>query len=337
MFPRLLINLEKIKLNTAFIKQLAPHLLLAGVTKGCGGDIKVGQAMLAGGATQLADSRLLRLRCLRQYFPQTPLLMLRQPLQDEVAEAVKLNLTVVVSTHAAAAALAEAAAKQNNPLSLMLMLEVGSLRDGLLPSEAIDLAVNLQKKSNLKISGVAANVGCHQGKMPDTTVFKTIKKVVCDLEKKGCHLKYVSGGNSSLISYLTTKSLPRYINHVRIGEAILLGVDTLNNKPVTGLATDAFIVEAEIIESKKKNHYYNQVIGLGRQEIGFGSLKPLIPGEITNITSDHLVMRTKHALAATSNTVKFYPNYFALMSLTESRYVKKKYIEADGTFVTLSG
>jgi len=327
LLPTVQINLAKIRSNTAFLKSLAPGLLLAGVTKGCGGDAKVAAAMLAGGAEQLADSRLKRLRRLRKRFPKVPLIMLRQPLKDELDEVVKHNLITVVSCRSVAKALAKAAAKQGKDISLILMLEAGSLREGLFPDEALALAKVLKEQPAVKLDGVAVNIGCYQGKMPDNFVWQLLLQVTAAIKKLGFSLKYISGGNSSVVSFLKTKTLPQEVNHLRIGEAILLGMDTLSNQQVPELAADAFTVEAEVVESKKKNGYYNQVVALGRQEVGFGSLQPLNAGEISIINSDHLVVRSKQVLALTGETVKFIPDYFALMSLMESAFVKKRYIK----------
>lgn len=327
--PTVRINLAKIRTNTAFIKSLAPQTLLAGVTKGCGGDPEVAAAMLAGGAEQLADSRLKRLRRLRQRFPDVPLIMLRQPLKHELNEVVKHELITVVSCRSVAKTLAKVAAKQGKVVPLILMLEVGGLREGLFPNEAIALAKALKNQPAVKLDGLAVNVGCYQGKMPDSSVWQLLLQLSYELKKLGFSLKYISGGNSSVISFLKAKTVPQEVNHFRVGEAILLGIDTLSNQPVAELAADAFIVEAEVIESKKKNGYYNQVVALGRQEVGFGSLQPINAGEISIINSDHLVIRSKQLLALTGETVKFIPDYFALMSLMESAYVKKRYIKED--------
>lgn len=329
MLPTVQINLAKIRANTAFLKSLMSQALLAGVTKGCGGDLKVAAAMLTGGADQLADSRLKRLRCLRQQFPKVPLIMLRQPLKHELVEVVKHNLITVVSCRSVAKALAKVAAEEGKVVSLILMLEVGSLREGLFPHEAVALAKVLKKQPAVKLEGLAVNVGCYQGKMPDCSIWQTLLQVANELKKLGFSLRYLSGGNSSVISFLKTKTVPQEVNHFRVGEAILLGIDTLSNQQVPELAADAFIVEAEVIESKQKNGYYNQVVALGRQEVGFGSLQPLSAGEISIINSDHLVVRSKQLLALTGESLKFIPDYFALMSLMESAYVKKRYIKED--------
>jgi predicted amino acid racemase len=65
-------------------------------------------------------------------------------------------------------------------------------------------------------------------------------------------LTIISGGNSANYEwYKSTKDVGN-INNLRLGESILLGLETVNRKTIPGLHTGAFQLVAEVIESKKK-------------------------------------------------------------------------------------
>jgi predicted amino acid racemase len=85
-----------------------------------------------------------------------------------------------------------------------------------------------------------------------------------DYLKGECQLpiEYVSGGNSSSLKLLYDGLIPPGINHLRIGEGILLGRETLTGSYLPDLYHDAFIVEAEVIQAQYKPAVPDGEVGL---------------------------------------------------------------------------
>ena len=148
---------------------------------------------------------------------------------------------------------------------------------------------------------------------------------------------------------MSSREIPHAINQVRIGEAILLGKETLFQEPVSGTFQDAFVLESEVMEVREKplfawekGHVEKEssrvrkqaVVALGRQDIGSGRLFPCMPGiSVLGVTSDHLVVKVDkgvHQLRA-GDVLSFVPEYQALAAAMISPFVNKEYLtEGEG-------
>ncbi len=136
---------------------------------------------------------------------------------------------------------------------IILMIESGDLREGLMPSELDGIVAQVILLDGIQLAGVGTNLACFGGIEPDDEKMRLLSSIAQNIEDKyELKLKYVSGGNSANYNwYISTKHIGR-INNLRLGESILLGRETLYRKPIPGLFTDAFTLQAEVIESKIK-------------------------------------------------------------------------------------
>ena len=107
--PQLHVDTEVVGRNTEVVAALLREhgLDLVGVTKGCLGEPRVGAAMLAGGATALADTRDHNLRRLRDALPRAELHRIYLP---PLGSPFETGDVTYVSTAAGAAAVAAAPA-----------------------------------------------------------------------------------------------------------------------------------------------------------------------------------------------------------------------------------
>ena len=89
---RIEVDCERIRANAAAVTELcARHgIEVAGVTKCVRGEPEVARAMLAGGCTMLADSRLDNVARMRDAGIEAPILLLRLPALSEVDDVVRL-------------------------------------------------------------------------------------------------------------------------------------------------------------------------------------------------------------------------------------------------------
>lgn len=326
--PHLIIDLAKIRDNTSTLSTIAHPIEIFGVTKGCAGAVPVARAMIDGGATGLADSRLPHLRELRECFPRLPLLALRQPMRHELSDMVGLDLTIMVSDPSILASLAEICRHRSKQQEILVMIEVGDERDGLAPENFLSFATQLERWPTLRLSGIAANVGCHGSQ----TNCDEAVKIITELAKKNMssvpNLTTISAGNSSCWGMLSVGKIPGAVNHLRLGELILLGRETVNGESVDRLNQDACRVQAEVLEAATKKSGKQLVLGIGCQDIGLGEIKPLDKRlEVARITSDHTVLRVGGDIdLKRGDQVSFAPSYFALQALSGSAYVRKTFI-----------
>lgn len=337
MYPLLTIDLGKIEHNSKLLVKRCNDrgIDVVGVTKCCLGSIPIAEAICAGGVGSIGDSRLKNLRKLNKA-GISPLVMLRQPMKYEAAEVVETVDVSLISEIDAAVNLAKCATASEKKHSIILMVEAGDLREGILPSDLPGVVEKIRKLPALTLSGIGVNVACLEGKLPSTATLELLCQLAKEIEQElNSDISVISGGNSSALRLLEFGQIPDGINQLRIGEGILLGQETSEYKSIEGLYQDAFLLSAEIIEVREKRvrpgvWRKRAVLALGRQDIADGLVKPLIDGvEVLEISSDHLVIGLDNCFEKmqVSNSVVFIPSYFALLAAMTSPFVNKKFCE----------
>lgn len=137
---------------------------------------------------------------------------------------------------------------------IFLALELGDLREGILPEELPEIVDTALKLPNISIAGLSANFGCLMGKLPDQDVSAVLKNTLSSVKRRtGFEFEFVSFGGTAVYPALVNDILPDEVNQIRIGEAIFFGYNLIENKPIQGLIDDAFILSGEILEIREKN------------------------------------------------------------------------------------
>jgi len=337
LYPLLTIDLDKIEHNSKLLVKRcnARGIDIVGVTKCCLGSVPIAKAICAGGVGSIGDSRLKNLRKLNRA-GISPLIMLRQPMKHEVAEVIKIVDVSLISEIDAAVSLAQSAVASQKEHSIILMVEVGDLREGILPTDLPDVVEKILDIPALNLLGIGVNVACLEGESPSTETLNFLCQLAKEIEQElNLDISIISGGNSSALRLLEFGQIPEEINQLRIGEGILLGQETSEYKSIEGLYQDAFVLTAEIIEVREKRVRpgaleKRAVLALGKQDIADGKVKPLINGiEVLEISSDHLVVGLDNCSKKmqVSNSVAFIPSYFALLAAMTSPFVNKKFCE----------
>ncbi|MBS3909451.1 MAG: alanine racemase [Actinobacteria bacterium] len=338
--PRIVIDLTKIEHNTRVLMSTLGGfgIELAGVVKAVLGSPEVARAMLNGGATIIGDSRLANLRRLASV--GAPLMMLRQPMRDEVEEVVSITDVSLVSELRAIEWVARAARAQGKRYKVIIMVETGDLREGVLPAELERFVGEAQRHDSIEIAGIGTNVACLRGAPPTSAMLDRLVKGAEAL-RAGRHLALpvISGGNSSAWKLLEAGLVPSQVNQVRLGEAILLGQETVDYDPIPGLFQDAVTLEAEFIEVRDKpieihlgrmgNNVPSCILALGSQDICRGRLRALDAGiRVSRRSSDHLVVdiSASDRTYETGDTAKFIPSYEALLAAMTSPFVEKSFL-----------
>lgn len=328
MYPRLSIDLDRIRSNTSTLLKLVGDRNVFGVTKGVAGSVQVAGAMIDGGVDGLADSRLLNLIKLNDEF-EIPLMLLRQPMINEIETAIKIADFIMVTEITIAKRLSIEAARVGKVQNIVLMLEAGDLREGITAQELDEIAIKVEKLDSIDLRGLAINTGCSFSVAPTreqlVNLVRAKKKLV---ERFDQDIPMLSGGNSSCINLLLSGDMPKEINHLRVGETILFGHDPIEHKSLKEFRQGAFSIEAEIIEIKKKGNDQDlrAVVAVGRQDIAMAPVKTG-SGVSLNRSSDHLSIKVEdEARLKVGDTIKIDPSYFAVLAAMISPYVDKEYI-----------
>lgn len=277
--PRLLVDLSNIRRNAGAVCSLCANsgISVAGVVKGACGALPVAKAALEGGCKQLASSRLSQLEALRAALPGVPTLLIRMPLPgdaDRVVRACDLSLNTEETT---LRALSGAAVEAGVTHGVILMYELGDLREGVASREdLIQLAKVAESLPGLRLAGIGGTLNDIYGVSPSRENMAELAGAFHAVEEAiGRKLDILSGGSTTALPTLLKGELPPEINHLRVGEAILTGRDLpdLWGTQVPGCDCDTLTLEARIIETNVKP---TRPWGV-RSQNGFGEQPPLPP------------------------------------------------------------
>ena len=347
------IDLDKIRRNSALVVDKCRPLGIdvLGVTKGFSAKPRVVEAMIQGGISDLADSRLENILSLRKKGFSQNMTLLRIPRLSSVKKVVRYTDCSVNSEYEVIRMLSEAASSEGKKHKIILMIDVGDLREGVLPVDAIEMARNISLLKNISLAGIGTNMGCYGGILPTLQNLNMLLDVAGEIEKNvGIKLDIISGGGTSSLKLIETGEMPKGINQLRIGEGILLGTDTTHDNLIPWLYEDAFVLRAEVIEVKTKpsvpigeighDAFGNvpvfednglrkrAIVALGRQDVNIDGLIPLDSMmHVLGASSDHLIVDVTDAKAniTVGSQISFRLNYHGLLFLCNSKYVKKVY------------
>ncbi|NQT26447.1 alanine/ornithine racemase family PLP-dependent enzyme [candidate division KSB1 bacterium] len=349
--PRLEIDFGKIAHNAKTLKDLygSKGIDVIGVTKVVCGDPAIADVLLKSGITILADSRISNIKKMRDSGIDAQFLLLRTPFLSQAEVVVKYADISLNSELTVIQKLSHSAVEHQTTHQIILMVELGDLREGLMPKDLDNTIQQVLKLEGIELVGLGTNLACFGGVKPNEGKMEILSSIVRNVEKKfGLILEFVSGGNSANYNwFMSTKNVGR-INNLRLGESIYLGCETLHREPIPGLFTDAFTLVAEVIESKiKPSLPYGEVgqdafgnipefqdhgpirrtiLGIGLQDISISGLTPRLDIDILGASSDHIIMDTKKIELKVGDELKFNLNYGALLAATTSPYVIKKQV-----------
>ena len=351
--PRLEIDLDKITHNTKCIVKMCrkKKIEIVGITKGCSADEKVAKAMIDGGIKTLGDSRIENIKKLKESGIDSEMMLIRIPMHSELEELVDyvdISLNSEFSTIQKISVLAQ---EKNKEHKILLMIEMGDLREGIMPEEALNIIEKINKLPHVTLLGIGTNFCCISGIMPTMEKLEALVLLAKEIEKKiKKKIKIISGGNTSVLKLVEDDNIPEQVNQLRIGIGVLLGQDDVRLRNLCGTYQDAFILTAEIVEIKIKPSIPFGIIGrdafgqipnfkdigirkrailaIGKQDIYLSGLTPVKKG-ITMIaaSSDHLLVDVTefNENIEVGDEIQFQLNYPALLAATTSKYIHKYY------------
>lgn len=349
--PRLNINLNKIKRNAEYIKDLCQkcRIEVVGITKGCCAIPEVAEALVEGGINFLGDSRIKNLQKLKEGRIKAKTMLIRTPMLSEIEEVIRWADVSLNSEISVIKSLSEASLSSQIIHPIILMVELGDLREGLMPDRILETVEEALQFRGVRLIGIGTNFGCISGVLPTPEKMKQLINIAREIEDTfDLNLEVISGGNTSVLKLVEDNTLPNRINQLRIGVGILLGQDDARDRKISGTYQDTFTLSAEIIEIKEKPSLPQGEIGrdafgeipifenlglrkrallaLGKQDIQIKGLLPTLEGmKIIGASSDHLVLditEVKEELVV-GDEIEFKLNYPALLSASTSEYVYK--------------
>ena len=296
LYPCVEFDLDLLAENLAALVERCHDSLIevAGVVKAVSALPEIVRVYEESGVKFIATSRVSQLRIMREAgLTKKPLMLIRIPMLSELPDVVALSDISLQSDITVLRALNEEAKRQNKIHEVILMMDLGDLREGFWNEEdALDAALEVENKlKNLRLAGVGVNLSCYGSVVP---------------------LDYVSGGASTSAYMALNGTMPYRINLLRFGEIGLLGES--DNFSPDFLHKDVLTIKAEVIECRDKpsfpvgelgvnafgevGHYEDRgirrraIVAMGRVDYGnCFDLAPRMEGvEVIGASSDHTIL-----------------------------------------------
>ncbi len=349
--PRLTIDLDAVAEATRRLAAvlLGHGIVLVGVTKCVDGEPLVGETMLTGGCAGLADSRLPALRRLAGagLGPRT---LIRTPQHHELAAAAHTADRVLLCDPSAARVLGEHA--PGAPVGVLLTVDLGDRREGVLPEDAPTVAAQLAALPGIRLAGVSVNFACLSGQLPSQELFRQAEDVLAACATYCAAEPVLSLGGTCAVQCLDGYE-PRFATEVRSGGGPMYGYDFVSGCAITGLSRTDPVLTASVLECFRKppapegpggldafghvpdvslpdDDAWYSMVALGRRDMEPGGLRPLIPGAwLAGATSDVCILITPEPLHP-RDEVRFTVDYEALVRAVTSPYVEVDYARLGG-------
>lgn len=350
-------NATKLKKNFIFLDKLfkSREIQWSIVTKVLCGDKTFLNEILNLGVTQICDSRLSNLKTIKSINPEIETIYIKPPSKRNISNIIKYVDISVNTEFSTIIALSRAAKKANKTHKIIIMIEMGELREGVMREEFIKFYEKVFKLDNIEIVGIGANFTCLYGILPtqDKLIQLSLYEQLIEALFKR-QIPYVSGGSSVVIPLLLNKTLPLGINHFRVGETLFLGTNVFNDKLIDGMEHNIFKLHAEIIELTEKPIVPSGQLGtniegkeydFNSDDIGKQSYRAILDLGLLDVDEKHVWFSDKNVefVGASSDMIvvdiKDNPNnkkvgdlieldmdYMGLLRLMNSHYIDKKVV-----------
>ena len=302
---------------------------------------------------EICDSRLSNLKTIKYLSPNTQTIYIKPPAKRLARSIVKFADVSFNTEMATLEVLSEEAVLQNKIHKVVLMVEMGELREGIMVRKLMSFYDEVSILPNIEVVALGTNLNCLNGILPDEKkLYKLNRFREIIQEHSGKMIPYISGGSSVTIPLIFKNEIPEGINHFRVGETLFFGTNVYTGLPFKEMHHDVFTLTAEIIEMQQKPNVPSGLAGknlsgetpvFSDEEKGKSSLRAivdvglldmdckdialLIPdATIIGASSDMLILdlgENPEDLQVGDN-INFSMNYMAVLRAMSSDYIDKK-------------
>lgn len=218
----------------------------------CGNKLFLSE-LLKMGISQVCDSRVSNLKTLKSLQPNVETIYIKPPAKRAIKSVVQYADISVNTEIKTIKLLSEEAQRQKKKHKIIIMIELGELREGIMGEDFMAFYEEVFKLNNIEVVGIGTNLTCLYGVLPNHDKLIQLSLYEQLVEARfNRQIPYVSGGSSVTIPLIYQKLLPAGINHFRVGETLYLGTDLFKNKTFRHMHADVFKLYAEIIELSEK-------------------------------------------------------------------------------------
>lgn len=313
--------------------------------------------VLSLGSNQVADARLENLKTIKELNPSKETIYIKPPARKFIRKVVTYADISFNTEFATIEWLSKEAQKQNKVHRVIIMIELGDLREGIMGESLMGFYKKVFELPNIEVTGIGANLNCLSGVMPSKDKLIQLSLYEQLIEAKfGKKIPYVSGGSSVMVPLLIKGLIPKGVNHFRIGESLFFGADLFEHNTIEGMKDNIFLLHAQIIEITDKpsipygeletnpsgesfevdddefgNIQKRGILDIGLLDISKSSfLEPVEKDlEFIGASSDMLVIDLSQTEKdyKVGDMVSFKMSYMGALRVMNSRYIKKELID----------
>jgi ornithine racemase len=349
------LDAKKLKANFDYLNSIfsSNNISWTVVSKILSGNRTYLQVLLDLGIKQVADSRITNLKMIKALRPDIETIYIKPPAKLAIPNVVKyadISMNTEIKT---IRLLSEEAEKQQKKHKIIIMIELGELREGVMGEDLIDFYASVFRMKYIEVVGIGTNLSCLYGVLPDhdkliqLSLYKQL--IEARFNKK---IPYVSGGSSVTIPLIFRKVLPKAVNHFRVGESLFLGTDVYNDEPMKKLNSDVFKLYTEIIELSEKaliptgqmgTNVEGEQFNFSDEDVGKKTYRAIIDLGLLDVDKDHIhpVDKDLKYLGASSDMfvvdlgenkkgyvvgdlIEFRMDYMGTLRAINSKYIEKR-------------
>lgn len=308
----------------------------------------------------IGDSRLTSLKNLRKVNPQMRTIYIKPPAAVYAEEVVAYADVSLNTSYDTIAALNEAAMLQGKIHQVIIMIELGELREGVSEEDIYEFYNSVFQLENIEVVGIGSNLGCMYGIEPTRDKLQQLCDIKHLITKSfNRELPLISGGTSITLPLVIENRVPKEINHFRVGEAAFFGVSPLKNEQFMDLSPHTFYFNANIIELEEKSLVpdgkiseanightidyeafeeeetsYKAILDFGMLDVDKSDIEVVDKTiSFVGITSDMIVVDLGLNKDAQGNQkynvgdkITFIPGYMGVARLLNSKFIEKKFL-----------
>lgn len=351
----IVLDTDKLRHNYDFLQDL---FVRQGIEWGvvskllCGNRIFLAE-LIRLGVKELCDARISNLKRIKELAPEVRTVYIKPPALRIIPDVVRYADISFNTELKTLQRLSEEAVRQNKEHQVVIMIELGELREGVLRDTFLLLYEKAFLLPGIRIVGIGTHFSCISGVLPDReklTRLVHFRKIIA--ERFDRQIDYVSGGSSVTIPLLIEGEVPPGTNHFRVGESLFFGTDVYHGGPLEGMYQDVLQLNAAIIELIKKPMLPDGTLGVNLEgntpdfnadNAGKTSFRAIVDVGLLDVEYTHLTPADPavHCIGASSDMlivdlgenpsnyqtgdfIRFRLDYMAALRLMHSRYIRKR-------------
>lgn len=301
----LTLDRKKLRTNYNYLNKLFREngIEWAIVTKMLCGHRDYLQEVINLGIEEICDARISNLKTVKELNPDVQTVYIKPPAKRALPDIVRYADASFNTEYETIRLLSEEAGRQGKIHKVIIMIELGDLREGVMGDHLVDFYGSVFELPNIKVTGIGSNLNCLHGVMPSHDKFVQLSLYKQLIEAKFSRkIPWVTGGTSVVIPLIEMHQLPKGINHFRVGETLFFGTDLVHSTIFEGMEHDVIRLYAEVIEITEKPvvpigtmeaNPSGEVYEINEEDYGRTTHRAILDIGLLDVSSDYLLPEDK--------------------------------------------